>query len=43
MSITSPVSVVNIGSIICTRAYVVLELVVTRLFRTVTVSVSKYY
>ena len=43
MSITSLVSVVNIVSIICTRAYVVLELVVASLFRTVTVSVSKYY
>ena len=43
MSITSPVSVVNIVSIICTRAYVVLELVVASLFRTVAVIVSKYY
>ena len=43
MSITSPVSVVNIVSIICTRPYVVLELVVASLFRAVTVSVSKYY
>ena len=42
MSITSPVSVVNIVSIIRTSAYVVLELVVVSLFRTVTVSVSNY-